>query len=1211
MVRRCILALALMSLFVSLAWSQASMGSVNGTVRDQSGAVIPGASVVLINSATNNTLRSNTNEVGFYLFPAVVPGQFRISVEQPGMAKYEATLTVQVQQSAVVDAVLKPAGTSTTVDVADVTPMVTVDNPTLGHVLERQRIEQLPINGRSVTSLLQTVPGMEGNRAHGMRENSQELILDGAALTDKLWGGNPARQPALDSIQEFRVENNSSSAKFARPTSIILSTKSGTNSLHGTAFETNRNNGYGVARARQDGNDKPPFLNRNEFGISAGGPVYIPKVYNGKNKTFWFFAYEGSRNLSPYTYDFAVPTNAMRQGDFRGLLDDSNRLTKIYDPWSTDPVTWSRQQYAYGGQANVIDPNKISPLAKTLFGITPTPTRSDVNPLLGNNLSMMVPQNTRQWTTSSRVDHRFSDKDQVYVRYTKQKSNRISWFDSVPMLNGVAGIQQTTVPSQSGAISHVHSFSPTLFNELLVSVNREVAYKGTGEPGVKYADQLGLPNPFNVAGWPGIYYTGIGYYYFETQNAKNAPFTYGILDDNVTKIKGRHEFQFGFHTRYDQLNFLPDQQHPQGNHDFNVNATSLYDPTTPRDYPDPTAYTGHNLANLFLGQAEYSNSLVHPYFYARGHEYSMYFQDNIRLTPRLTLNLGVRWEYWPAYREKNGMLTSFDPANKAVVLQSPLSKAYALQATLPSIVNTVTGMGVKFEDAAAAGLPSTLMNDNKKNFGPRIGFAYRAGDGKKGFVLRGGFRSSYFPIPLFPWAARMRMNVPFSGRFRYAPDDSSLSPDGVQNYTMRTIPTIIAGANSRNVINLNNADGINRGSPFVSYFGKNQADSRVDDWNLTFEKEVMPNTVIRAGYVGNHSSHLELYNELNNAPTGYVWMARTGTRPPGGPYSNVATRPFDQTVYGTVEEYQKAGYGNFGGGQFEIERRFSKGFGYQLFYNIGNTFMAGGQSYSGQVASVMQFLPNAVPTDFDQRNRFLNYQRDASVPKHRVRWNWIADLPFGKGKLIGGNAGPVLNRLIGGWQVAGMGSLWTTFIALPTNLYPTGNAIQQYGYQYPIQDCRSGQCRPGYLWYNGYINPNLINKPNGIMGLPADYKPAAQPLHPWPVNPSASDPMLPYYGGNTVWVPLKDGSTVKTTYNDNLNPWRNQYLPSTRQWMLDASLFKNIPIKERLSARLNVDMFNVLNHPGNPTGVNSEGILYTNYSGQGARQMQLTLRLLW
>jgi hypothetical protein len=266
-------------------------------------------------------------------------------------------------------------------------------------------------------------------------------------------------------------------------------------------------------------------------------------------------------------------------------------------------------------------------------------------------------------------------------------------------------------------------------------------------------------------------------------------------------------------------------------------------------------------------------------------------------------------------------------------------------------------------------------------------------------------------------------------------------------------------------------------------------------------------------------------------------------------------------------------------------------------------------------------MPGDVPTDINARNKLLNYQRDTSIPHHRVRWNFLVDLPFGKGKRVLGNAGSWLNRLVGGYQIAGMGSLASTFFSLPSSMFSTGNKVEVYGYKYPIQDCTSGTCYPGYLWWNGYIPAYRINstdaktgKPNGYMGIPADYKPAVQPLWPYPADymsrTSASDPMYAFYGTNTLWIPLNTGVVQRTSWT-GLAPLRQQYVPSIRQWGLDASMFKTIPINERFRVRINVDFFNVLNHPGNPNSVGSTGMLSTRNSGNSARTLQLTARLTW
>jgi hypothetical protein len=1222
--RFCISVVLLLMLAIP-AWPQASTATARGTITDQSGAVITKAAVELTNVATNTKSHTQSNEAGFYMFPGIVPGKYILTVEWPGMQKYEASFTVQVQQSAVVDVVLVPGKTTTTVEVHDVTPVLVVDNPTLGHTLERSRIEQLPINGRSLSQLLQTVPGMEGTRAFGLRDGSHEFVLDGAAQTDRLWGGTMTRQPGLDSIEEFKVEVNSSSAKFTRPTSVIMQTKSGSNQLHGALFETARNNAIGKARTRTDTYSKAPQLVRNEFGASLGGPVYIPKLYNGKNKTFFFFAYEAQRNVNSTTGGGRVLTEAMRNGDFSNLVDAEGRQTVLYDPWTTN-ATWDRQPFNYGGKQNNIDPARMSPVAKYLYNITPLPTEAGVNPLIENNWWGVYPTNKREWTATTRIDHRFSDNDSFYGRYTRSKSTQLAAMTGyVPTLDQSANWTSTIAPNQGGAVSWVHTFSPTLFNEVLASAQRQIWYSTTGVPGAFYSDKLGTPNPWGSDGWPGIYDVGLNdyqEYYYESTNGQNSRFNYFILDDNATKVIGKHELQFGAHGRMDQLTHLPQQQNVAGLIQFSTSATSLYDPSQSPTNPAALPYTGSDMANLYIGVADYTNQFARGNFYLRGREYAAYFQDNYKATPRLTLNLGLRWERHSPYGEKNHVLTGFDPSTHNVVLASPLSEMYAHGATLPGLVAGLQAIDVNFEDYQKAGLTQNLMTTPWKDFGPRVGFAYRVHNGSKPMVLRGGYRMSYFPIPITNFAVRMRLNAPLTAWYsNNRATGDRLSPDHVGMWAMRAVPDIIAGVNSKDQIRADSTAELGRGwAVQASYFAKDQPDPRVHDWNLTLEQEVMSDTVVRAAYVGNHGGNLEQYYRYNENGSSYIYQATTHNPMPTGEFADMVRRPFDQVVFGTIEEYRMSGWSNWNGIQLELEKRYSKGYAYQFSYVMGNAFRAGGQGYNAPITTTNQYMPGAVPEDIDARNRFINYQRDNSIPKHRVRWNWIVDVPVGKGKALLGNSTGVVEKIVGGWQIAGMGSLRSNYFTLPSStssIYPNGNEIETYGYKYPINDCRTGVCKPGYLWWNGYINPNQINshdangKPNGVMGVPDNYKPAGQPLNPWPVNPSKSDPMYKYYGTNTVFIPINDGTVVKTTYNDNLHPWRQQYLNGPITWTLDASLFKNIKFGERLTARFNADFFNVLNHPGNPTGVDATGILNCQSSGNDPRVVQFTLRLLF
>ena len=320
------------------------MGQIQGTVRDPSGAVIPGAAVALEHVQAGNTVHTITGNSGFFVFPSIQPGDYRLTITSPGLQTWQGQVLLQLGQQAEVNPVMKVAASAEQITVAgDVTPILTTTSATLATVVERQRIEQLPLNGRAIQNLMTgTVPGLEGSsaqpRVFGLRDSAMEFVQDGVVLDDRNTGNLQSRPPGLDTVQEFRVETNNSSAKLDRPANAIFSTIAGTNALHGAIFETGRNSGFGVARQRQDTFTVPPHLVRNEFGASMGGPVVIPKLYKGKNRTFFFGAYEGYRLRQAATTGSAVWTEAMRNGDFSGFLTPTAAKSPYTIPGRWEPA---------------------------------------------------------------------------------------------------------------------------------------------------------------------------------------------------------------------------------------------------------------------------------------------------------------------------------------------------------------------------------------------------------------------------------------------------------------------------------------------------------------------------------------------------------------------------------------------------------------------------------------------------------------------------------------------------------------------------------------------------------------------------------------------------------------------------------------------------------------------------------------------------------
>jgi hypothetical protein len=362
---------------------------------------------------------------------------------------------------------------------------------------------------------------------------------------------------------------------------------------------------------------------------------------------------------------------------------------------------------------------------------------------------------------------------------------------------------------------------------------------------------------------------------------------------------------------------------------------------------------------------------------------------------------------------------------------------------------------------------------------------------------------------------------------------------------------------------------------------------------------------------------------------------------PTGADSGVLQKPYNlnpdgslrSSVFGNVQELRRTGYSWTNGIQLEVEHRFNKGFQYQFQYVMLNALRLdqGGGGSGDVVNDLNQYLPGTVPTDVTERHRLLDYRRDNDTPHHRLRWNFIADIPMGRGKWLGKNAHGVVEKLIGGWQVSGLGSARSNWFTLSSSMYPTGTKLETYGYRYPVQDCTATAaaagspvvCTSGYLWFNGYIPANRVNsrtsdgRPNGIMGVPEGYKPAFAPLIPQgttalPANAPAGTDVSAFWDTSTVWIPLKDGSVQRTTYAPGTNPLQNQLLPGVFTWVFDAGLIKNIAITERVNLRFNMDAFNVLNHPGTPNAVSgSTGVLNTFGAANGGREVQFSLRLGW
>ena len=1256
--------LVAMLLFAGVCSAQSVTGGgvIQGTVKDSSGSAIANARLAITHVETGTTLKTETNSDGYFATPPIKIGRYRVRVEAAGMKIWESDLLLETGRTADIEPVLTVGQVNETIVVSESVPLVTTTDPTDGTTLDSKRIQELPINGRDMNTLLSDVtPGIEqvidvngGVRSSGMMVYSTNYVQDGAASNNREFGGS-MNIAGLESVGEVRVETSTSNAKYSSPASVIVTTRGGGNRVRMSVYETLRNNAFGVARARQDVNyNGTPFqvpkLIRNEFGGSIGGPVFLPtfglngkKFYNGRNKTFFFFSREGQELRQGLSKDFTVPTAAMRNGDFSQLYDSQGRFIAIYDPLTgaVQDVSATRHftnRLPFPG--NIIPSNRESPLARYIYGITPLPT-DITNPLVTSNLKRVVATNglPNQSNNPStvRVDHRFSQSDNIFVKFNGGSLH--TNFQGTGGTTGAptSGMEANTtfllMDAISGAFSWTHLFSPSFFVETNGNRTAQSTKTVNGPIQQDWSAFLGLPNPFGEIGWPALQNLEF-MNYIEGDNRRMLRSLVDNVEQNFTKIRGTHNIQFGWRYHREKQTLLPDQGNISGYSDFNSLATALQSSTLGSNTsPQAVPQTGDNAANFFLGYgADYNVGLKRGFFYVRDRNWGLYAQDNWKLTRNLTLTLGLRWDLNPALTDERYLINSFDIPNHAIVLPQPLDYYYRIGATTPKIVAQYEALDVKFETAAQAGMGTNIFQSNLFDIGPRAGLAYRALSGRRSFVIRVGYGLYVSPIPMRTLLAQFSSSQPFRTTYQYNPNNATYSPDGIPNWLLRNAPVYIAGANTNDprMIDLNNPAAIGRGASVVAM--GDLPSMKIHEWNATIEKQIGNTSVLRLRYTGRHGWHADQLDNINpSQPSNYVWYVTTDSPLPTGTFSGEARRPYDQRAYTDVRLLTKTGIINSQTFTVEWERRFSHGFGLQVFHTMTNAMRLAGNSFrdsAGTQASV--YIPGTVPTDPSELNRFLYYQRDTGIPKHRTRWNWNYDLPIGSGKLIARNAPRWLNNLIGGWRLAGTGTIVSSWFAMPTNNWGAFTNFEVYGTKYPILDCRGtpatartsadARCFQGYLYFNGYISQRLINSynasgiPNGVFGLPADYHPAESPITPWPVNGKTTDAGASLYDTNNVTLRLKDGSSVLVGVDTGVHPWRQQYRLGPFNWTTDTSMLKQFNLKERLALRMAFDVFNVFNVQGlNPPGSDGVVTLQNSYGGFGIRprQVQVKARLEW
>ena len=1225
-----LLAVALAAMLcANTAFAQSGAGSIQGTVQDATGSALPAAAVHVVNQKTGVINDTTSNAVGFYSVPGLFAGSYTLTFSAPGMKKQQVSMTLQNSQIAIINPMLSVGDVAEQVTVAgDTLQLATYDSGTVSTQLDASRIDQLPQNGRNILGLAQkTVPGLEGNgtRANGMMQEGLEYSQDGAPMTNRNFGGEgnsaQATLPDPDAVQEVKIETLNSSAQFSTPATAIITTKSGTNQIHGSLFETARNNAIGIARARQDpATFAAPHLVRNEFGGTVGGPIVVPKLYSGKNKSFFFFAYERLSVRQAQNQLTTVPSVAMRTGDFSNAINGQGILQTIYDPNTTSGPNFQRLPFA----GNTIPLNRQSPLAKVMYAVTPLPTTND-NPLRNSNFNLVnnITQTVPNWTT--RLDHVFDQKNRMYFRFTDidQKQRALRNYPGPSPANiagaglpeGATGYQAIPIQTISGAMGLSHTFSPTFYSETIVSRQWQRMYvEGGGDTNQNYEKQLGLPNNFGQSGFPAIGATGS----VLLMPYGGSQFNYGMsqmlstVDENLTKVWGKHQLAFGGRYRHERFGYLPDRSSDQIQ--FSNQATSNYDPATGTNYGGlPNA--GYADADFFLGAASsYSQQKNAPFGRFRLQEFDFYVQDNFRVNSKFTLNLGLRWEAHPAPHTENGLIPTFDLANNALMLPNPVQFYVDKGFTTQAIITNLQNLGVKFESPQQANLPQAGIFNNLRNINPRVGFAYTPFGSRWGTVLRGGYGDYIYPVPVRNSVRVPIAAYPLVAGYSQSYTSAAQSPDGLPNSLLRNPQRIVAGQNSANVVDTTSINALFPGIG-VKTLDPNYPPARVKQANMTIEQPVWGGGVVRATYNFTHGDNLDQDYQYNAAPSTYVWQTTTGLPLPTGTLASVATRPYDNKTWGTNTLSTKTGFSNNSALQLNYQKPFKNGYAYQIFYVYSRAFRVGGNTFRDNVLYPAQlYAPGIIPKDIDlgtiqnpsrALNRWENYRPDTAIPVHRIAFNGIVDLPLGKGKKLLGNANKLVDALVGGYQVAFTGQVISQSFSVGAGNWGATNPVELYKDSKPVQDCRSGVCRNAYLWFNGYVPPTVANAAkNGVTGIPDGYKPYSAPIN--------NTPGTAQYGNNNVPITLKNGTTVLTGFSPGpvgANPFSQTTLLGPFNYAADISIYKTFSISERFKLRVNVDAFNALNIQGyqNPNG--SDGIQSLQSSYWTPRQVQFSGRL--
>jgi hypothetical protein len=956
--------LALLLLFLRIAPAQSNLATVTGMVTDPSLAILPGVTIVIRNVETTIARTVVTDQAGDFTVTNLHPGSYELTAEVSGFRSYRRTgIVLEVGQVLRIDITMTLGAPIDSVTVtAGVVAINTESGAIKGDVIVQGEIQALPLDGRDFTDLAFLVPGVvplaQGGQGsamaiNGARSDSTNFIVDGFNNRNPRGAAAQVR-PNMGALQEFKMETSGYSAEYGRMAGGILNMalRSGTNEFHGELIEYLRND---IFDARAFFDTEKLTLRRNQFGATVGGPLLIPKIYDGHGRTFFLFSWEGFREILGQSRLGHTPTAEERRGDFAKSQTYLGEPLFLRDPFTTGACSVSDRSACFPD--NVIPASRFDPIGQRVLDFYPLPNRADPR-----NNYIVSARDVDSWDSFvGKVDHRFSTKDSIALRYQKRFLRASAPFAGSNL--GIFGNSQRDDRSLLG-LDLTHIFSPSFLAEVRGGFSRNATREYEIWTGRNIAAEFGIPGTTTdpmLIGFPR--FTVLGH--FDVGAAANQPVQYHVTtiqgSGKLTWVRSKHILKWGV-----------DAERVRFNQPFFNNNRGTF------NFQD--RWTNHPIGDLLLGLLNNTSRTVGTTRnYLRSTSYGLFINDDYKISRSLTLNLGLRYELDQPPVDRYDRMSNFIPSLNKIIIAS--------DATIPNLAEEVARANLTERVGLARdfNLPRSLVFADYTNFAPRLGFAWRVLGSQK-TVLRGGWGIFYTGHLLNPIRTSLMTGFPFSANETYS--------------RLATEPALLTLANP--FPEQRRAEG---GVTTSNGYDLHAPTGYVQSFNLTVERDLGEGAAIEIGYVGSRGAHLGRQYDMNQP-------LRTREL-----YQAGATFPRPVSGLNAINFYSFGSNSIYHAGQISLRKRGSGGLFYRLNYSFSKSIDDASQisgNSDGGVAGAQNardLKSERARSDFDRRHIFT------------AAFSW--QLPLGRGQRWLNSSGALTQAVLGGWQFSGTGTLYS------------------------------------------------------------------------------------------------------------------------------------------------------------------------------------------